>query len=381
MGLVIDYTSGFFEATPTGEGVGSITGNATLDLTSGNVFSHAPSANATFVFSNPPTSGTSYDFTLKVTGAGAYDIANASYDSVSFSLATQETNPSSLVFKPDGTKMFVVGYTNDAVQEYSLSTAWDVSTASHSTSFSIGSQEPNSQGMFIKPDGTKFWITGNSDKVWQYSISTAWDISTASYDSVNFSTSSQAGLPVGIEFKPDGTKMYIMDHQGTQSVYQYSLSTAWDLSTTSYDSVSFSTSSQDSAPLDVAFNSDGTKMYMVGPTNDAIFQYSLSTAWDLSTASYDNVSFSVASQETSPRDVFFKPDGTKMYVVGDTNDTVYQYSTVAATPSTITWPASVEWPSGAAPAAPASGETDVYTFFTTDGGSTYYGNQVGDAVS
>ncbi len=58
--------------------------------------------------------------------------------------------------------------------------------------------------------------------------------------------------------------------------------------------------------------------------------------------------------------------------------------TLKVTPSatvTIAWPSSVEWPSGTAPTAPASGETDIYTFFTTDGGSTYYGNQVGDAVS
>lgn len=66
MGVVIDYTSGFFEATPTGETVGSITGNATLDLTSGNVFSHAPSANVTYVFNNPPSTGTAFGFTLKV---------------------------------------------------------------------------------------------------------------------------------------------------------------------------------------------------------------------------------------------------------------------------------------------------------------------------
>ena len=66
MSLIIDYTSGFFEATPSGETVGTVTGNATLDLTSGNVFNHAPSANVTFVFSNPPTTGSAYDFTLKV---------------------------------------------------------------------------------------------------------------------------------------------------------------------------------------------------------------------------------------------------------------------------------------------------------------------------
>lgn len=361
------------------------TGTATtIDLSTGSVFSHTPTANTTFAFTNPAASGTSSSATLKLTGANivtGYDLANASYDSVSFSVGSQDTFPSSLVFKPDGTKMFVTGYGNDAVQEYSLSTAWDVSTASHSTSFSISSQEPNSQGLFIKPDGTKFWITGNSDKVWQYSISTAWDISTASYDNVNFSTFSQATLPVGIEFKSDGTKMYIIDVLGTQRVYQYSLSTAWDLSTTSYDSVSFSTSSQDATPLDLTFNSDGTKMYMIGNTTDTMYQYSLSTAWDLSTASYDNVSFSVASQETSPRDVFFKPDGTKFYIVGDINDTVYQYTSSSTALATITYPASVIWSGGITPTAPANGETDVYSFYTDDGGTTYYGFVSGDALA
>lgn len=48
---------------------------------------------------------------------------------------------------------------------------------------------------------------------------------------------------------------------------------------------------------------------------------------------------------------------------------------------TITWPASVDWAGGTAPDAPADGETDVYGFYTTDGGTTYYGFQAGDAMS
>ena len=66
MSVVIDYTKGFFEASPAGEKVGDIA-SSTLDLSSGNVFSDAPSANVTYVFSNPPASGTAYGFTLKVT--------------------------------------------------------------------------------------------------------------------------------------------------------------------------------------------------------------------------------------------------------------------------------------------------------------------------
>ena len=66
MGIVIDYTKGFFEASPAGETVGDIT-SSTLDLSSGNVFSDAPAANVTYVFSNPPATGSAYGFTLKVT--------------------------------------------------------------------------------------------------------------------------------------------------------------------------------------------------------------------------------------------------------------------------------------------------------------------------
>lgn len=48
---------------------------------------------------------------------------------------------------------------------------------------------------------------------------------------------------------------------------------------------------------------------------------------------------------------------------------------------TITWPAAVAWPGGTTPPAPASGNTDVYSFVTTDGGTTYYGFQAGDDLN
>jgi DNA-binding beta-propeller fold protein YncE len=161
-------------------------------------------------------------------------------------------------------------------------------------------------------------------------------------------------------------------------VYQYSLSTAFDLSTASYDSVSFSVASQEASPTSVVFNSDGTKMYIVGYGSDTVHQYTLSTAFDLSTSSYDSVSFSVASQETSPEDITFNSDGTKMYIVGQSSDTIYQYST--ATPAIITYDPDLQWSGGTAPTSPAIGETDVLTFNTTDGGTTYQAVQAIDGA-
>jgi hypothetical protein len=48
---------------------------------------------------------------------------------------------------------------------------------------------------------------------------------------------------------------------------------------------------------------------------------------------------------------------------------------------TITWPTSVDWAGGTAPAAPASGETDIYVFWTRDGGTTWYGALAIDAAA
>jgi hypothetical protein len=261
-------------------------------------------------------------------GLSSYDITGASYDSVSFSVTSQDTNPVGLSFSTDGTKMFVLGSTNDSVFQYTLTTGFDPSTASYdSVSFSVSSQEANPLCIAFSTDGTKMFIAGYVNKtVYQYTLSTAFDLSTASYASSSFSVTAQDIEPQGIAFNTDGTKMF-MAGQNNDTVYQYTLSTGFDLSTASYDSVSFSVAAQDDRLYGIEFNAVGTKMFIVGDTNDSIFQYTLTTANDLSTASYDSVSFSVASQDGSPRDITFNTDGTKMVMMGVTNDSVYQYST------------------------------------------------------
>ena len=255
------------------------------------------------------------------------DLSNVSYDSVSFSTANETDVPYDIIFNDDGTKMYVAGLNDRYCFQYSLSTAFDLSTASYdSVNF-----DPTVQGTWpiairFNADGTKMFILSFQEKyVFQYSLSTAYNIGTASYDSVSFNFTSQ-GQPFCINFNADGTKMYMIENIN-DSVHQYSLSTGFDLSTASYDNVSFSVRSQESNPTGFFFNSDGTKMYTTGTNSDSVHQYSLSTGFDLSTASYDSVSFSVNSQEDFTNAVIFNADGTKMYITGEGTATVYQYST------------------------------------------------------
>jgi DNA-binding beta-propeller fold protein YncE len=362
------------------------TGTATsLNISSGTYFNYTPSANTTFTFANAPASGTAAGFALAVTGANAaavYDIANASYDGVSFSVASQEANSQGLAFKSDGTKMYISGETSDAVYQYSLSTAWDVSTASYdNVSFDPTAQGAQPYCIRFKPDGTSLFIMQNQfDTIYQYTLSTAWDLSTASYASKSLSVSSQENNPNTFAFANSGTKLYVMGN-ANDTVFEYTLSTAYDVSTASYSNNSFSVASQDGLMFSLFVFEDGTKMLTGGFGTDAIYQYSLSTAYDVSTASYDSVSFSVSSQLPNLFDITFKPDGTKMYVVDSSNDRVYQYTTGSSATATFSYPASVEWPSGTAPTGPAIGQTDVLVFYTDDGGTTYQGFRAGDAMS
>jgi hypothetical protein len=476
---------------PTGpagvDTLGTVTG-ATLDLSTGNFFEVA-AANQTLAFSNPPAA---HRFTIKVAGGpggSGFDLSVAQYDSVSYSLSSA-ANPGSLVFSTDGTKMFVVGTANNAVYQYTLPTPFDVAGATYdAVSFSPTAQEAAPKALRFSPSGTKMFIVGSAtDSVYQYTLPTAFNLAGATYDAVSFSVAGQETGPNELAFSADGTKMFIVG-DGSKAVYQYTLSTGFDLSTAAYSGVSFSVSGQETGPVALAFSADGTKMFVAGYIADTVFSYTLSTGFDLSTAAYSGVSFSVSGQEVSPQAIAFSGDGSKMIVAGYASDRAYQYTvgtpsvatiaypasvtfesgsppatpafgevitvelytvnsgvnyydtatpvpdpllrvnyhetvgtittgtidlstgnvfsdapatsptyvfsnppatgtayglTLKITPSagvTITWPASVDWPGGAAPAAPASGETDVFVFYTQDGGTTYYGFVAGKALA
>jgi hypothetical protein len=252
------------------------------------------------------------------------NVLNASYDSVSFSVAAEETNPTGLFFSPDGSKMFVTGSAGDDVNEYVLSTPWVVSSATYSTVFSISGQDTTPNGIFFRADGLKMYVVGaTNDTVFQYALTSPWSVATASYESISFSVTVQETSPAGIFFKPDGLSMYITGN-ASDGVYQYTLSTAWNVSTATFLQT-LSVSGQELNPQDLSFTNDGTRMFLLGSSGDDVNVYNLTTPWDISTATSVGA-FSVAGQETGPAGLFIKPDGTKMYVVGTVNDTVFQYS-------------------------------------------------------
>ena len=252
----------------------------------------------------------------------AFDVSTSVFVDA-FSVSSQETAPNGVAFNTDGTKMFVVGVTGDDVNEYALSTGFDVSTASFTDAFSVASQETNPHGIAFNTDGTKMFICGTSGQdVNEYALSTGFDVSTASFTDA-FSVSSQETAPNGLTFNTDGTKMFVIGWAGND-VNEYALTTGFDVSTASFTD-SFSVASQETTSRDVAFNTDGTKMFVVGDAGDDVNEYALTTGFDVSTASYSKV-FSLSPQDTAPRGITFNTNGSKMFIVGLTGQDVNEYT-------------------------------------------------------
>lgn len=257
----------------------------------------------------------------------AWSVSTATYVRTfsSGAVGTLETVPRGITFKPDGTIMYIVGSLKDNIEEFSLSTAWDISTASFVRSKAISIQDTESRDIKFKDDGTKLYILGSSnDKIFEYSLSTAWNISTASSTS-EYSITTQETEATGLAFKSDGSRMYVLGQTG-DDVNEYSLSTPWSVSTASFVRT-FSIASQDTSPHGLAFNADGTRMYVVGIFYGRVYEYNLSTAWDISTATYATLTSTLVP---SPNDIRFKPDGTKMYIVSANNSNVREYNLSSA---------------------------------------------------
>jgi len=255
-----------------------------------------------------------------------------SFVKASASLASQDNDARDVKFNNDGTKMFMLGRGNDGVYEYSLSKAFDISTLTFVRELDIGpdvaadsGRETAANSIEFNLDGTKLFVLGQSDDdVNEWALSTGFDLSTASFTD-SFDINTQEGQPYGLAFNNDGTKMYVTGWQG-DDVNQYTLTTAFDVSTAVYTQKFSTEGTGRSNPSAVQFNADGTFMYVLqGDTTPRIQEYSLTIAFDISTASFTEKVFDLTNQENRARGFCFSNDHSRLFVTGWRGDDINEY--------------------------------------------------------
>lgn len=186
-------------------------GTAKTGLT-GNARGTWMSSDGLKYYHTKPINGQIFEYTLSI----AWDTSTAT--NTNTYTHGNGTGDSAVCFNYDGTKMYI--NTGSSVFQYSLSTAWSTATASYdSKSLSMGTTgSEQSWDIYINDDGTKFFnvIQAANQRLDEYDLSTPYDISTGSkVRSFDYTLYGENSL--GFHFKPDGSKLYIATH-GTNDV-------------------------------------------------------------------------------------------------------------------------------------------------------------------
>lgn len=230
--------------------------------------------------------------------------------------------------RPDGLRI-VVADRGTTVWQYDMPTSLDLANVSAAGSYNASAQVKTCNDVDFNDDGTKGYILdqgnglANSRRVWQYALSNAYDWSSGvTYASKSLILDAQATSPQHITLSSDGSHLY-MTAGNPMVVFQYDLSTPWDLSTATYSGKSFTTS------LGIAggvfLKPDGTRMWLHETLGGVLDEYDLSSAFDVSTASYNGNNFGFNVQDTSPRDIWILPTGEKLIMIGTASGSAWRF--------------------------------------------------------
>ena len=263
---------------------------------------------------------------------GTFDASTAVFADAT-SIESDDNDPRGMAFSNNGTKMFVVGNQKDTIIEYALSPAFDASTAIPTGNFSVVSEEGIPTGMAFSNNGTKMFVVGFHGNITEYTLPTAFNISNA-FSASTFSVSSEHAWSSDITFSNDGTKMFVVSMLHNM-ISEYTLSPAFDISTADFVSPAFSVASEETNPLGMTFSNDGTKMFVVGSEEQAVNEYTLSPAFDISNADFVDATL-ISSDDIYLSGVAFSNDGAKMFVVEKYGADIYEYTLSSVYPIMVT---------------------------------------------
>ena len=257
-----------------------------------------------------------------------------------FSVTDEEKTPTGVIFNPEGTRMYVVGISQDRIRQYTVGVAFDLtSTITLERSRLISSVENRPQDIKFNSDGTVVFVLGTqNDGVARWSLSTPYDINSINQATIvaDSTYTSIGGDPRGFDFNKDGTKMFVLDGSD-QQVEEYDLTTPYNPDTKILKNT-LSTPRGDSFHQGLGFSPDGLKMYVIqgrkaggGSNSDNnIIEYDLTTSFDISTAKKNGIFTTTHSSIEFLAGITFNNDGSKMYHINFNADEVREYTLTCA---------------------------------------------------
>jgi hypothetical protein len=181
-------------------------------------------------------------------------------------------------FSPDGTKLFVSGGQSSTykVIRYDLSIPWNILTATKVQQ--LNTTSPG--GVRIKSDGTKYYFLNleTPDRIQQYTLSSPWDLTTiggSPTETLNLESVTGDNNIYGFIFFNNGNKLFATGASNSQ-IYEFNLSTSWSISTATLVGTLY-VGNKLSNPSDVYIDPNKTTLFVCGGVNNKLFQYNINS--------------------------------------------------------------------------------------------------------
>jgi sugar lactone lactonase YvrE len=236
--------------------------------------------------------------------------------------------PQRIRFKPDGTVMYINETTNDRVNQYNLSSAWDVTTLSADGFLDYSPPVNIAQDFILSHTGRNLFVFSSSpaDTIYRYDIDPAYDISgvTTSDQNASFAPGAGGGFN-SMAFNGDGTRLFLKSN-GSNVVSYYDLGTAYDLSTAGSEST-ITITGGDTGADEMEFTNNGFTFTLFEFSNDVVQVFTLSAAYDLSTATLTDTSPTLP--RAGLRYPTFGDSGNLVFFMDAGVDDIYAYDSVA----------------------------------------------------
>ena len=232
-------------------------------------------------------------------------------DAVAFS------NRQTLVISKDGLHLFLTGRksgdpsTDHTIISWTLSVTGDISTAVYnSDEFVYYENSSAHQDLVFNEAGTQAWFVGadagtGQNSIYEYSLSTAWDVSTLTAGTIFNIGANSSTLASAIDISPDGLHFFVAD-EFTNLIRHWIALTPFTILGAIEQVDQFNAEFQETDLTGLAFRYDGCRMFTTGRNSDRIFQYDLSTPWDLNTVVYNEIS--VSAPFINPTSLSFSDD-------------------------------------------------------------------------
>lgn len=245
------------------------------------------------------------------------------------------TIPSGMAFSTDGNAMFHVASDTGGIYK-SVASSWDTTGMTYNSAVGVGAYSPSPKGISFKDSTNAFLVCDSYFS--HHLLSAAWTLSGISnYNRVTINKNGATTVTGGV-YSPSGTRIYVTYLSGR--VQQYNFSSPWSLI-----GISWPVYVSVSAPKSVWISTDGLRMYVYSATTNSILRYSLSTPWELSTASSPWTDFDLdaayeASGLSDITTIAFSPLEDALFVMGTDSSIgtcVYMYECDSPYPPTEFW--------------------------------------------